>query len=651
MKKLLLTSVFGPYGVDNQFRRNENIMELFHNQVTREQGVFSLRMHHPSLGLYLIAENINIPTAVLDFPTRTRFIAEIKKGYEYIGISFIVPNFMKARHMAELVRKYSPETKIILGGHGTSIENITELIPCDHLCQGDGVHFMRSLLGQDVNAEINHPLLLSAFNKRFLGAPGSKDAGIIMTGVGCVNGCRFCSTTHYFQKQYTSFIKTGREFFELCQRMEKKFGVTEFFVMDENFLKHKDRATELLSLMEEHGKAYSFGIFSSAEAVTSVGPEFLERLGVDFLWMGVESKKDFYEKNRGIDFTRLIKDLRGRGVSVLASGILFLEHHTKETIHEDIDFMVGLNADFVQFMQLGPLPGTILYRDYEREGKLLKDIPFEEWHGQKRLWFKHPHFSGEESEQFHTMAFKKDFKANGPSILRMLDTAIRGAESSRKRANTPFMEKRNIQRTNRCTELYPLLNALFTHAPDKYTRDLASDVQKRFYAYYDAIDFGMKVRSAAVQVFIIKEKIRNALIWNNMRQPGVMLTPYRMSLQKFRDMSYVGKKITGEWNILRIKLGLSSQTVQLKLSGILDGVNIKKLQNSIVTYLKKENQSIILNLSNLQNIEEEALRRFLKKIENYQNQFHLVYSRNIESTRHVFENLIGEFSRVSFVAV
>ena len=41
--KVLLTSVFGPYGVDDAYGRKENIMELFHNQVTREQGLFSLR--------------------------------------------------------------------------------------------------------------------------------------------------------------------------------------------------------------------------------------------------------------------------------------------------------------------------------------------------------------------------------------------------------------------------------------------------------------------------------------------------------------------------------------------------------------------------------------------------------------------------------
>ena len=40
--KLLLSSVFGPYGVNDEYGEKENKMELFHNQVTREQGIFSL---------------------------------------------------------------------------------------------------------------------------------------------------------------------------------------------------------------------------------------------------------------------------------------------------------------------------------------------------------------------------------------------------------------------------------------------------------------------------------------------------------------------------------------------------------------------------------------------------------------------------------
>ena len=71
-KRILLTSVFGPYGVDDAWGRKENIMELFHNQVTKAQGPSSLRFHHRSFGLYFIAENIDADVTVLDFPRKRR---------------------------------------------------------------------------------------------------------------------------------------------------------------------------------------------------------------------------------------------------------------------------------------------------------------------------------------------------------------------------------------------------------------------------------------------------------------------------------------------------------------------------------------------------------------------------------------------------
>jgi hypothetical protein len=48
-------------------------MELYHNQVTRWQGSFSLPMVPPLLGLMMIQQNISAPGTLLDFPTLERF--------------------------------------------------------------------------------------------------------------------------------------------------------------------------------------------------------------------------------------------------------------------------------------------------------------------------------------------------------------------------------------------------------------------------------------------------------------------------------------------------------------------------------------------------------------------------------------------------
>ena len=47
--------------------------------------------------------------------------------------------------MARAIRELSPESKIILGGHGVNIPNIGSMIDHDFICKGEGVYFLRKL--------------------------------------------------------------------------------------------------------------------------------------------------------------------------------------------------------------------------------------------------------------------------------------------------------------------------------------------------------------------------------------------------------------------------------------------------------------------------------------------------------------------------
>src|SRR5579884_2098220 len=149
--RVLLSSVFGPYAQDDEFgSRAINPMELYHNQVTRAQGSFSLRMFHRSWGIMLIQANISAPCTVLDFPTRDDFAREITSHrYDIIGISSIIVNVVKVREMCRIIRKLSPHSKIVIGGHVTAIPGIEKLVDADHLVRGEGVAWMRRYLGED----------------------------------------------------------------------------------------------------------------------------------------------------------------------------------------------------------------------------------------------------------------------------------------------------------------------------------------------------------------------------------------------------------------------------------------------------------------------------------------------------------------------
>ncbi len=426
--RILLASVFGPYGVDDAFGRKENKMELYHNQVTRLQGAASFRFHHRSFGLYFIAANIHADTTILDLASRARFIREIRKGYDIVGISFITPNFVKAREMARLVRRHAPGALIILGGHGAAIEGVEKLIPCDHVVRGDGIRWLRRFLGQDPDAPFIHPILPCSEREHVFGIPIPGAApSILVPGLGCVNGCNFCCTTHFFEKAYVPFLRTGREIFEVCCRIADARGTPEFYIMDENFLKERTRALELLAEMEKHRRWFRFYISSSAEAVTAFGVDNMVRLGVMMLWIGVEAEDDTaYAKNTGVDTARLVRELRDRGISVLGSAMLCMEHHTPENITRDIDYVVGLRTDLVQFMLYTGMPVTRLYEDHKARGLLKTDLPYEEWHGQNCLNWNHPAFPDGQAKRWLDYAFRRDYEVNSSSIYRMAETALRG---------------------------------------------------------------------------------------------------------------------------------------------------------------------------------------------------------------------------------
>ena len=109
-------------------------MELYHNQVTRVQDVFSLRMFHRSWGLMLIQANLDAACSLLDFPTLDRFVAGAEaRPYDIVGISGIMANVGKVEKMCALVRELQPGATIVVGGHVANMPGLAERIDADHI--------------------------------------------------------------------------------------------------------------------------------------------------------------------------------------------------------------------------------------------------------------------------------------------------------------------------------------------------------------------------------------------------------------------------------------------------------------------------------------------------------------------------------------
>ena len=122
--------------------------------------------------------------------------------------------------------------------------------------------------------------------------------------------------------------------------------------------------------MEQHDKSWTLYVFSSANVLRILHDRPARRLGVSWVWMGLEGEDSQYTKLHGIDTFALVRELQSHGIRVLGSTIIGLEDHTPENIDEVIDYAVRHNTDFHQFMLYTPIPGTPLHAELTAQGRM-----------------------------------------------------------------------------------------------------------------------------------------------------------------------------------------------------------------------------------------------------------------------------------------
>jgi len=501
--KVLLSSIFGPYARNDMHgSRAINPMELYHNQVTRLQGPFSLRMFHRSCGLKLIQANISACCDVLDYPSLERFAKELTDTpYDIIGISAIPPNLKKVAKMCRLIRRRQPTAKIIVGGHIANMKGLDQEIDADYIVRGEGVRWFRKYLGQDPKLPICHPLILSAVEPRCMGmklSSKSRDtAAVLMPSVGCPIGCDFCSTSATFggKGSFINFYQTGDALFDVMTQLERQMNVNSFFVMDENFLLHKRRAMRLRALMEAHEKSWSLHVFSSVNALQSYTMDQLLELGISWVWIGLEGHNNPYEKLRGADTKKLVRDLQSEGIVVLGSSIIGLDDHTLDNLTKKIDWAIDHRTDFHQFMLKFAPPGTPLYKQLSINRTLFAESELEhaDVHGQYRFNFCHPHIPSGMETEWLLKAFQKDLDVNGPSVVRLMETALKGWKRHKDHPKKRIRKRYCCYMQNNANTYASALWAVrLWYINDRVKASKLSNILKDYYG-----EFGLKCRLLA----------------------------------------------------------------------------------------------------------------------------------------------------------
>lgn len=476
--RLLLTSVCRPLGP----KYGDGISvgyELLHGQVTRLQGIFSPRIFQNHFSLEYLAHNLDIPTVVLQYPSVRELIRELKRGYAYVGISFIIPLFHRMRRVVALIRRYSPKSKIILGGYGTVLDDKFLRPYGNYICREEGVGFLRRLLGEpEKPMPYCHPLIINRLKVYSL--PLSPH-GMIFAGLGCPNGCDFCLTSHFFRRRHIRLLPTGKDILDVVLRYRAR-GVRKCTVIDEDFLLNKRRAMEFLECVRKAGVTPNLFVFASVKALSQYKVEELLEMGIDGVWIGYEGKRSGFAKRVGRDIDDLIMELQDHGINVLTSMIIGFDYQTPEIIQEELNDLIRLRPALAQFLIYTAIPGTPLYTRIMGEGRFHRKFVENRNALYRRLTgfyglVRHPRIPEEVLERLQESCFRQDFIRLGPSIVRTLQNSLLGYRKL-KDSTQEFLRRRAAQYRQNLLEGRPGLLPARWLGPSRSARRFARDLYR-----------------------------------------------------------------------------------------------------------------------------------------------------------------------------
>jgi len=625
-KKILLTSVCRPLGPEYGDAPSVGY-ELLYRQVLRAQGIFSPRTVNIHFGLEYIAENLDAPTVVLQYPSKSELIRELKKGYDYVGISFIMAVMHKMKEAVALVRKYAPNSKIVLGGYGTVLKDDVLKPYGDYICREEGVAFFRRLLGEpEIPMPYKHPLIVS-----WLKIFGWKVSGTgkIFAGLGCPNGCDFCCTSHFFSRKHIKLLPSGRDIYAVAERYLDMDPSLVFLILDEDFLLNKKRAMEFRDCVIKGGKKLSIFAFSSIKAISQYTVEEILEMGIDGFWIGYEGTRSNYAKQQGRPIAEILTEFREHGITVLTSMIVGFDYQSPEVVAQELDGLMKLKPALAQFLIYGPVPGTPFYERIIKENLLQdvytsdKDLFYRRADG-FRTMIKHPTLSPEQIEEIQRWCFEQDFQRLGPSIYRVLEARLLGYQKLKNSPN-PLLRAKAEYYATELRVAYPVFLAGRLLGPNAGVRRWIGDLERRIHA-----ELG---RPASAEQFKSVLAV-GAALWTSLtlklnlfQHPKLIRTTYRLPDKRwsgFEMWEELHRKFASPEFSIQVELQHAKQRVWMRLEGALSRNDAEGLAHRLSESLARSRSHLVLDLKKLHWNHATDLKPLRDKLAEYRSRIRVV---------------------------
>jgi radical SAM superfamily enzyme YgiQ (UPF0313 family) len=625
-KKVLLTSVCRPIGPQCGDASSVGY-ELLHRQVTRAQGIFSPRTVNAHFSLEYIAENLDAPTVVLQYPSKRELIKELKKGYDYVGVSFLMAVMHKMKETVALIRRYSPKSKIVLGGYGTVLKD-EELLPyADYICREEGVAFFRRLMEEpEIPKPYKHPLLVSwlkIFGWRVSGT------GKILAGLGCPNGCDFCCTSHFFSRKHIQLLPTGRDIYAVVERYLDMDPSLVFLILDEDFLLNRRRAMEFRDCVIKAGRRVSIFAFSSVKAISQYSVEEILEMGIDGFWIGYEGTRSGYAKQQGRPVSEILTEFREHGITILTSMIVGFDYQNREVVAEEHAELMKLKPSLGQYLIYGPVPSTPFYEKVVRENRLQdiytsdKDLFYRRADG-FRTMIKHPTLSPEEIEDIQRWCFDQDFQELGPSIFRVLEARLLGYRKLKNTTNPALRLKAEYYARELRTS-YPVYLAGRLFGPNAKIRRWISDLEREVHAELGQPTAQERLKSLAA--IGAASWTWFTLRFDLFQHPKLIRTAYRWPDKRwsaFDLWNELSRKVSIPNLSIQVDLQHAKQQVWLRLEGVLSGNDADGLGQRLRDSLARSKARLVLDLQRLNWDKIDDLKPLRERLEAYRSRIQLV---------------------------
>ncbi|MFX1380205.1 MAG: B12-binding domain-containing radical SAM protein [Promethearchaeota archaeon] len=520
--RILLTTPTYPYPT---LPANDSLTDATGQRFTHGDDIFTIISHTHCFGNHILAQNISTPSTLLEYPRWEHFTNEVDKGYDYIGISCFPVHLDNVLKMCEYIRKNSPETQILIGSYGAQAfkakyDEETQKKYVDYAVKGEGVNFLRNLLGEDTNRPIEQKLMPKCGGSLwFIDKYPRGTIGFLVSGLGCPGACDFCSTTEMFGYKRIQLL-SPEELIKHMHLYHKYFpDVSQIFVIEEDHFRYPEYLIKTKEYWESSPKvveSLDWFAFGSVDHIWNFADKYgwdaVAEIGIGAIFIGVESKfagEHGYTKVKEADAREVFNKLHNMGIRTIGAWICGWDFHDHSNIHEDLNYFVACYPTYEQLTRLSPFPGTALYNKMKKSGRL-RDVPWEDVH----FWSgSQENIALEIHETLNLTEYGYDliYKTWGPSILRKLDVILRGYEYCLNSDNPIMRDHKSQFFKQQAAVLQSVCGAMDRFAPNGVVRRRVRKIDQKYRDLIGEPTAIQSVLSRNLEKRAKKLKIRNFL--------------------------------------------------------------------------------------------------------------------------------------------